>query len=115
MFNLQSGIHRQRFPARLTSAQARKLQAQQANSTTVLSSFEDKPKEFSLGGSKHTKAVTGIMVDGINRTVISCGLDGKVKVRSFHRSRKVLPRWLTGTSSGTLLPAFYRMRSIGTR
>jgi len=27
--------------------------------------------------------VTGIMIDGINRTVISCGLDGKVKVHSI--------------------------------
>ena len=83
MFNLQSGIHRQRYPAKLTSAQARKLQIQRANDTSVLSSHEDKLRKFSLGGTKHTKAVTGIMTDGINRIAISCGLDGKVKVRAI--------------------------------
>jgi U3 small nucleolar RNA-associated protein 21 len=29
--------------------------------------------------TKHTKAVTGLMIDSLNRTVVSCGLDGKVK------------------------------------
>ena len=80
MFNLQSGLHRQRFPSRLTAAQARKLQVRLANDTSALSSLEAKPRKFNLGEGKHTKAVTGIMVDGVNRIVISCGLDGKVKV-----------------------------------
>lgn len=91
MFNLQSGIHRQRYPAKLTSAQARRLQIRLANDTTILSNYEDKPKEFSFNRSKHTKAVTGIMVDGINRTVITCGLDGKVKVRSIHSRCNIWP------------------------
>lgn len=30
--------------------------------------------------SKHTKSVTGLMIDNLNRTVVSCGLDGKLKV-----------------------------------
>jgi U3 small nucleolar RNA-associated protein 21 len=83
MFNFQSGIHRQRYPAKLTSAQARKLQMRLANDITIPSHLEDNSREFSLGRNKHTKAVTGIMIDGINRTVISCGLDGKVKVHSI--------------------------------
>jgi U3 small nucleolar RNA-associated protein 21 len=32
-------------------------------------------------GHKHTKAVTGLALDALNRTAVSCGLDGKVKVR----------------------------------
>ncbi len=80
MFNLQSGIHRQRFPSRLTSAQARKLQTRLASDANTLQDYSVKQRKFNIGEGKHSKAVTGIMVDGINRTVISCGLDGKVKV-----------------------------------
>lgn len=65
MFNMQSGQHRQSFPARLPAPRS-KLNA--------LASASD--------ASKHTKAVTGLMVDNLNRTVVSCGLDGKVKVIS---------------------------------
>ncbi|GAD95804.1 snoRNA binding protein [Paecilomyces variotii No. 5] len=57
MFNLQSGLHRQSFPARLRNPS----------------------KKFAAAEGKHTKAVTGIMVDSLNRTVVSCGLDGRVK------------------------------------
>jgi U3 small nucleolar RNA-associated protein 21 len=64
MFNMQSGLHRQSFPPRLPKSRNPKIQ----------------PVDHSV--SKHTKAVTGLMVDNLNRTVISCGLDGKVKVCS---------------------------------
>lgn len=80
MFNLQSGIHRQRFPPKLTIAQMRKLKVRQASSKELMLDHEIKPRIFGLGEGKHTKSVTGIMVDGLNRTTISCGLDGKVKV-----------------------------------
>ncbi len=82
MFNLQSGLHRQRFPARLTPAQARKLKLQQLATTNEHSqgSSESDLRRFSPGEGKHTKAVTGLIVDGLNRTVISCGLDCRVKV-----------------------------------
>ncbi|KAI9881631.1 MAG: hypothetical protein M1830_000196 [Pleopsidium flavum] len=83
MFNLQSGIHRQRFPPKLTVAQMRKLKVRQASSNEFDSEHETKPKKFGLGEGKHTKAVTGIMVDGLNRTTITCGLDGKVKFWDF--------------------------------
>lgn len=63
MFNMQSGQHRQSFPARLPAARSKVS----ALATASVS-------------SKHTKAVTGLMVDSLNRTVVSCGLDGKVKV-----------------------------------
>ncbi|KAJ9649515.1 rRNA-processing protein utp21 [Coniosporium tulheliwenetii] len=76
MFNLQSGIHRQRFPARLTPKQAQKLKIQRAEE-----SLDD--EEVLKRPGKHTKAVTGIAVDGLNRTVVSCGEDGKVKFWEF--------------------------------
>jgi U3 small nucleolar RNA-associated protein 21 len=82
MFNLQSGIHRQRFPARLTPKQAQKLKAQRAETTLIPEDEAVQPK-FGKGQGKHTKAVTGIQVDNLNQTVISCGADGKVKFWDF--------------------------------
>ncbi|KAF7593049.1 WD repeat-containing protein 36 [Aspergillus hancockii] len=65
MFNMQSGLYRQSFPSR----------GIKKNDRTNARSFV-----ISNGNSaKHTKAVTGVVVDGLNQTVVSCGLDGKVK------------------------------------
>ncbi|KAJ5767892.1 hypothetical protein N7533_000475 [Penicillium manginii] len=66
MFNMQSGMHRQSFPSRLPKSGLAK------RNTVTLSSL-------SAQDAKHTKAVTGLMIDNLNRTVVSCGLDGKVK------------------------------------
>lgn len=87
MYNLQSGQHRRRFPVRLTPAEAKKykllqLQAEEADDGEAL----DGPKKFAKGEGKHKGAVTGLTVDGLNRTVISCSDDGKVKVRIPIRS-----------------------------
>ncbi|KAI9836041.1 MAG: hypothetical protein M1819_001652 [Sarea resinae] len=82
MFNLQSGQHRQRFPARLTPAQAKRLKLQQGNPGD-LSKVQKEKQKFGPGQGKHTRAVTGVMVDGLNRTVISCSLDGRVKFWDF--------------------------------
>lgn len=81
MFNLQSGQHRQRFPSKLTPAMARKLRAQQLSK--VDAALEDGPKRFLAGQGRHTKAVTGLVVDSLNRNIISCSLDGKVKFWEF--------------------------------
>lgn len=62
MFNMQSGQHRQSFPPRAPKPRKAKMPV------------------VDYSADKHTKAVTGLMVDNLNRTVISCGLDGKVKV-----------------------------------
>jgi len=70
MFNLQSGRHRQSFPATLASR--RQVRGNSKDNSNV-----------SATGIRHTKAVTGIVVDGLNQTVISCGLDGKIKVGIF--------------------------------
>lgn len=78
MFNLQSGIYRQRFPSTLTPGQAKKLRL-----THGVQSNDHGPKKFALGQGKHTKAISGLMVDSLNRTVISCALDGKIKFWDF--------------------------------
>lgn len=78
MFNLQSGIHRQRFPSTLTPGQAKKLRLAHA-----VGGNDRGHMRFSLGEGKHKKAVTGLVVDTLNRTVISCGLDGKIKFWDF--------------------------------
>jgi U3 small nucleolar RNA-associated protein 21 len=44
-----------------------------------------KPKYFARGEGKHSKPVTGIVVDSLNKTVISCGDDGKVKFWDFSK------------------------------
>ena len=75
MFNLQSGLHRQRYPSKLTPAQARKLKIQQAGGGVA--------KPFHPGLGKHKKAVTGLIVDSLNKNVISCSLDGKIKFWEF--------------------------------
>lgn len=81
MFNLQSGIHRRRFPPRLTPKQAQRLKLQQLQGPTAVSS-PNVPK-FSHGQGKHTRAITGVVVDNLNRVVISCALDGKIKFWNF--------------------------------
>lgn len=75
MYNLQSGMHRQRFPPRLT-----KQQAKQAQQDDAAKRGKD-GQAWARGYGKHTAAVTGLHVDSLNRTVISSGLDGKIKVR----------------------------------
>lgn len=73
MYNLQSGIHRRRFPEPLAAAQAKQLKAR--NSATGKPSI--------TGKGKHTKAVTGLVTDALNRIVISTGLDGRIKFWEF--------------------------------
>lgn len=87
MFNLQSGIHRQRFPSKLTPAQARQLKVQQqlrqADAVAQLQTAATMGGDDGSGGGGHTKAVTGIVVDSLNAAVVSCSLDGTVKFWDF--------------------------------
>lgn len=80
MFNLQSGQHRLRFPAKLTQAQANKVMAQKA----LVAAGKAKPVKFSPGLGRHTDKVTGLVVDSLNKTVISSGMDGKLKFWDFN-------------------------------
>ncbi|KAJ4294788.1 rRNA-processing protein utp21 [Collariella sp. IMI 366227] len=84
MFNLQSGRHRQRFPSRLTPAQLRQLKMQQLKALDEVNKLQSRSrKTFAPGTGRHTKAVTGLVVDSLNRTVVSCSLDGKIKFWDF--------------------------------
>ncbi|KAM5499654.1 rRNA-processing protein utp21 [Microsporum canis] len=72
MYNLQSGLRRQSFPPRITPAQVKKARLQRL--------VDAKSNQLDTKApTKHTKAITGIVVDSLNTTVVSCGLDGKVK------------------------------------
>ncbi|KAF2644666.1 Utp21-domain-containing protein [Massarina eburnea CBS 473.64] len=84
MYNLQSGQHRRRFPARLTQSEANKLKLQQyQDENTLILEDEQGPRKFAKGQGRHKGAVTGLAVDGLNRTIISCSDDGKVKFWDF--------------------------------
>jgi U3 small nucleolar RNA-associated protein 21 len=84
MYNLQSGLHRQRFPSRLTQAQAKKLKLQQIQEAEGTIQVRSSGKRtFQPGLGKHTKPVTGVVVDSLNKNIISCSLDGKVKFWDF--------------------------------
>ncbi|KAL8697065.1 MAG: hypothetical protein Q9224_002488, partial [Gallowayella concinna] len=80
MFNLQSGLMRQRFPAPLNPVQAKKLKLQQLDSEQLPA---NSPR-FGPGEGKHRKAITGLVVDPLNRTIISCSTEGKIKFWDFH-------------------------------
>lgn len=83
-YNLQSGIHRQKYPAKLTPAQSRKLKLQQLEAADgIIITHPSVAKTFPPGLGKHRKAVTGIVVDSLNKYIISCSLDGKVKFWDF--------------------------------
>lgn len=87
-FNLQSGMHRQRYPSKLTPAQAKKFKLQQLQEAE--GTLEAQPsRTFQMGLGKHKKAVTGIVVDSLNKNVISCSLDGKIKFWEFRTGHLV--------------------------
>ncbi|EME41671.1 hypothetical protein DOTSEDRAFT_90457 [Dothistroma septosporum NZE10] len=82
MFNMQSGIQRQRYPARLTPMQAKQLRLDVHRHGLV--EEDDGKKKFYRGQGKHGAAVVGLAVDSLNKTVISAGADGKMKFWDFN-------------------------------
>lgn len=81
MHNLQSGQHRRRFPSKLTPNEAKKYKLQQLQAEQSMFEVDsDAPRKFAKGEGRHKGAITGLAADGMNRTVISCSDDGKVKV-----------------------------------
>ena len=80
MFNLQSGYHRQRYPAKLTPAQARMRKT--ANQESRFSRRDTNSN--GLLSVKNTiendRAITGLAVDSLNRTVICSTNNGTIKV-----------------------------------
>ncbi len=79
MFNLQSGVHRQRYPPRLTPAQLKQFK-QQAQSEENVSVPQG-----------HRDSITGIVVDNLNRTMVSTSLDGSIIFWEFSTG-KILER-----------------------
>jgi U3 small nucleolar RNA-associated protein 21 len=77
MFNLQSGLHRQSFPApRASSRSHAEPFLPQRFPLTVKSSLN----KSGVAEGKHTGEVSGLAIDSLNRVVVSCGLDGRIKV-----------------------------------
>ncbi|KAE8348432.1 Utp21 specific WD40 associated putative domain-containing protein [Aspergillus coremiiformis] len=69
IFNMQSGLHRRSFPHH----------GPKIYITSKRGSFA-----ASNGNSaRHNRGVTGLAINGLNQTIVSCGLDGKVKFWDF--------------------------------
>lgn len=84
MFNLQSGVHRQRFPSKFTPSQARQVRLQQLRQADDVAHFQaSNGRRFLPGTGRHTKAVTGVVVDAMNKNIVSCSADGKIKFWDF--------------------------------
>lgn len=83
MFNLQSGLHRQRFPARLTPMQAKQLKLDMQKHGLNEERSGDGRKVFYRGQGRHSSAVVGLAVDSVNKTIVSAGADGKAKFWDF--------------------------------
>ncbi|KAK4619662.1 U3 small nucleolar RNA-associated protein 21 [Fulvia fulva] len=106
MFNMQSGIQRQRYPARLTPMQAKQLRLDVQGHGLV--EEDDGKKKFYRGQGKHGAAVVGLAVDSLNKTIVSAGADGKVKFWDFNSG---LLRHQIDWSSSTSITAMRFHRS----
>ncbi|KAF2153820.1 WD40 repeat-like protein [Myriangium duriaei CBS 260.36] len=84
-FNLQSGMHRQRFPPRLTNNQAKQLKLKLAKDSEENIDLETESgrTHFYRGQGRHSAPVTGLAVDNLNHTLISADASGRVKFWSF--------------------------------
>ncbi|KEF59680.1 uncharacterized protein A1O9_04526 [Exophiala aquamarina CBS 119918] len=83
MFNLQSGAHRQRYPPRLTPAQAKQAKLQRQSSEHIASV----PRG-------HKDAITGIIVDNLNRMMITTSLDNSIIFWEFSTGNLVYRKYL---------------------
>jgi U3 small nucleolar RNA-associated protein 21 len=88
MYNLQSGIDRGRFPAKLTPMEAKRLKMAKAQASSDFIGLDDSQK-FSPGRGKHVGRVSGIQVDSLNKTVVSCAEDGLLKFWDFSSNQLV--------------------------
>ncbi|EXJ58229.1 hypothetical protein A1O7_05654 [Cladophialophora yegresii CBS 114405] len=99
MFNLQSGAHRQRYPPRLTPAQAKQLKQQQQQQQQQQPQQAD-PEHLTAIPRGHRAAVTGIVVDNLNRTMVTASLDGTIIFWDFSTG-KILERKSFGDAAPT--------------
>ena len=65
----------------LKPEQLRLQQLRQADDVAQLQS--ESGRKFPPGTGKHTKTITGIIVDSMNKFIVSCSLDGKIKFWEF--------------------------------
>ncbi|KXS94816.1 hypothetical protein AC578_6432 [Pseudocercospora eumusae] len=105
MFNMQSGIQRQRFPARLTPMQAKQLRLDVERHGLVEEG--DGKKKFYRGQGKHAAAVVGLAVDSLNKTIVSAGADGRIKFWDF-RSGLLRDQIDWSSSTGVISMRFHR-------
>ncbi|KAG8626232.1 hypothetical protein KVT40_005177 [Elsinoe batatas] len=84
VFNLQSGLHRQRFPPRLTPQQAKtlKLKLLQEGQSIDLDT-EPGQQKFYRGQGRHSAPVTGVVVDNLNQVLVSADSTGTLKYWNF--------------------------------
>lgn len=71
MYNLQSGIHRRKFPPQLTPAEVKQVRLRQLRSDTE------------MANRGHHGSVSGITVDALNQSMVSCSLDGSIRFWDF--------------------------------
>lgn len=71
MYNLQSGIHRQRFPPKLSPADTKRWRLRQ---------LQNGDQSVNQG---HHGTITGITVDSVNQSMVSCSLDGSIRFWTF--------------------------------
>ncbi|KAF2487946.1 Utp21 specific WD40 associated putative domain-containing protein [Neohortaea acidophila] len=109
VFNMQSGIHRQRFPARLTPLQAKQLKLDVEKHGLV--EEDDGKKKFLRGQGRHASAVVGLAIDNLNKTVMSAGADGKVKFWDF-RSGLLIHEINWTVSTGITSMRFHRSSNL---
>ena len=83
MYNLQSGYHRQRYPAKLTPGQAKMMKLQKHSTTQKVNGVHTQSNKVVDVHKFNASNVTGVAVDNINRTVISCLRSGIVKVKKM--------------------------------
>lgn len=76
MYNLQSGAHRQRYPPKLSPAQAKHLKSANAQVNQV-----------SIPARGHTDAITGIVTDNLNRVMVSTSSDCTMTFWDFSTGR----------------------------
>lgn len=90
MYNMQSGIPHQRFPSRLLPSHVNRMDIRELEQAYGATRLHSAVRHLPLPTSgRHTKAVTGIIVDSLNKTVVSCSLDGTVKFWDFVTGRLV--------------------------
>ncbi len=71
MYNLQSGIHRRKFPPKPSPVDVKQLRLRQLRNDTE------------SADQGHHGSISGITVDALNQSMVSCSLDGSIRFWDF--------------------------------